>query len=374
MARHVRTSGPGLEVLVTAGTVGNLPAAMNGSRPDLLVLDGVDASGLDALARLAQMHPEIDTIVVSHEQSPAFLLKAMQAGVREVLPPPVGAAALQAAVQRLLRKRAPAAAGPSRHGEVLAFLSCKGGGGATFLAANVAHALSTREGRSVALIDLDLQFGDALLMLGDQRAGSDVAEVARNIGRLDTELLRASMVAVTPTLSVLPAPQELPAALEVKADHVEGIVRQARQMFDHVVLDLGHSIDAVSLQGLDLADCIAPVLQLSLPQLRDAKRLRALFRSLELPPHKVRWIVNRHQKTSDLTLEAVEQSLGVRGIATVPNHYPSVSAAIAQGLPIERVARGGAVARAVRELANSLAPTDAPARKDSWFGSLFGNG
>ena len=48
---------------------------------------------------------------------------------------------------------------------------------------------------------IDLQFGNALLMLSDHHAGSDVAEVARNIGRLDSELLRSAMVPVSTTLA-----------------------------------------------------------------------------------------------------------------------------------------------------------------------------
>jgi pilus assembly protein CpaE len=373
MARQVRALGSSVDVQAAASPLAGLPTVINGSRPGLLVLDGVDAPGLDALARMAQAHPEIDTIIVSGEQSPAFLMKAMQAGVREVLPPPVSGPALQAAVQRLLRKRAPMATAPARNGEVFAFISCKGGSGATFLAANFAHLLSTRDERTVALIDLDLQFGDALLMLGSQRASTDVAEVARNIGRLDADLLRSSMVTVSDTLAVLPAPEELSQALEVKAEHVEAIVKQARQMFDFVVLDVGRAIDAMSLHGLDMSRLIFPVMQQSLPQLRDAKRLRALFRSLEYPSPKIHWIVNRHQKADAITLDAIAHALGSKQISTVPNHFASVSAAMNEGQPIERAARSGPVTKALRELVQAVVPAESTGKKDGWFASMFGN-
>jgi pilus assembly protein CpaE len=373
LARHVRALGASVEVQAAASSLASLPSIINGSRPGLLVLDGVDAPGLDALARMAQAHPEVDTIIVSDEQSPAFLMKAMQAGVREVLPPPVSGPTLQAAVQRLLRKHAPLATAPARNGDVFAFISCKGGSGATFLAANFAHLLSVRDERTVALIDLDLQFGDALLMLSSQRASTDVAEVARNIGRLDADLLRSSMVTVSDTLAVLPAPEELSQALEVKAQHVEAIVKQARQMFDFVVLDVGRAIDAVSLHGLDMARLIFPVLQQSLPQLRDAKRLRGLFRSLEYPSPKIHWIVNRYQKANEITLDAIAHALGSKQISTVPNHFASVNAAVNQGQPIERGARSGPVARGLRELVQAAVPAESTGKKDSWFASIFGN-
>ena len=370
VAQMVRAGGPGFDVHASTSTLAGLPAVINGSRPALLVLDGVDGHGLDAIGRLALTHPDVDTIVISADQSAAFLMKAMQAGVREVLPPPLDAPALQAAVHRLTRKRTPAVA--ARRGEVLAFMACKGGSGASFLAANLAYILSTRDTRTVALIDLDLQFGNALLMLSDQRAASDVAEVARNIARLDADLLRSAMVQVSDTLSVLAAPEELSQGLEVKAAHVLSIIEQARQMFDFVVLDLGRSIDAVSLQALDTATLIFPVLQLSLPQIRDAKRLRALFRSLEYPPQKIRWLANRYQKAGEITLESVEQALGAQGrLTTIPNHFGGVNASVNQGVPIDKLLRNNPVAKALHELARSVAPAEG-GKKETWLNSLFG--
>ena len=83
----MRHSDPGLDVVCASGALSELPLVINGSKPGLLVIDSVDAAGLDAIERFALTHPEVDTIVVSNDASPAFLLQAMRAGVREVLPP-----------------------------------------------------------------------------------------------------------------------------------------------------------------------------------------------------------------------------------------------------------------------------------------------
>lgn len=371
VADIVRGSGPGLDVLSAAAPIGCLNKAVNGSRPALLVLDGVDAKGLETIGEYTQGRPDVETIIISSDQSPAFLLKAMQVGVREVLPPSLAAPALQAAVQRVARKHKPMVV-PVEPGAVLAFMSCKGGSGATFLAANLAHALSLRDGRSVGLIDLDLQFGDALLMLTDRAPTSDVAEVARHVARLDAELLRSAMVPVSGTLSVLAGPKDLTQALEVQAEHVDAIIGQARQMFDFVVVDVGRAINAVSLRTLDLAGTIFPVLQQSVPNVRDAKRLRELFDSLDYPAQKIRWLVNRHQKGGDITLEAMAQSLGAASLTTVPNHYGGVMASVNQGVPIDQMARGNPVSRALLALAQQIAPAER-VRKDGWLSTIFGN-
>ncbi len=372
VAAIVRDSGAGFDVLSAASPMSELSEAVNGSRPSLLVLDGVDANALDTIGEFTQSRPDVDMIVISSEQSPAFLMKAMQVGVREVLPPPIDKASLQAAVQRVARKRQPLQA-PPEEGRLLVFMSCKGGSGATFLAANLAHVLSMRDGHSVGLIDLDLQFGDALLMLSDRGAASDVAEVANSIARLDAALLRAAMVQVSPTLNVLPAPKDLTQALEVQAEHVEAILKQARQLFDYVIVDIGRAINAVSLRTLDAADYIFPVLQQSVPNVRDAKRVRDLFLSLGYPAQKIRWLVNRHQKNSEITLDSIAQALGSQNITTVPNHFSSVSASVNQGVPIDQLSRGNPVSRALLGLAHQLAPIHGKGRKEGWLNTLFGN-
>ncbi len=371
LAQHVRTSGAGLDVSISAVGPGGLPTIINGSRPGLIVYDGVDDEGLEHIGRLTQLHPDVDTIVVSDVQSPAFLLKAMKAGVREVLPQQVSGPEIQAAVQRLVRKRPQAV--PVKHGQVYAFMSCKGGNGASFLAANLAHVLAHRAEHTVALLDFDLQFGDCLLMLADQRAQSTVADVALELSRLDASLLQAAMVQITPSLFVLSAPHDLTQSLEVKAHHVEAIVKQAVQMYDYVVVDASRSIDSVTLKVLDLADRILPVVQLTLPNLRDAKRLRDLFRSLEYPAHKVKWVINRHHKASEITLDAFDQALGTKDAIVIPNHHVSVSESVNRGIAIEQTGKSNPVVKALQNMAQVLSPYEAP-RKDNWLSSIFGGG
>lgn len=372
LAKAVSSAAPGSEVLAAQSVGGELLSAVNGSRPNLLVIDEVDSTTLEALMHLSAQHPEVDSIIISREQTPEFLLAAMKAGVRDVLPSPVDDLSLTAAVQRIARKRSntPAAVPAGKQGKVFAFMSCKGGNGASFLAANLAHVLANRGEQTVGLLDFDLQYGDCLLMLTDQRAKSDVAEVADQINRIDASLLQAAMVQVGPNLSVLAAPADLSNALGITPQHIETIVRHARQMFDYVVIDVSRSIDAVTLKALDMADMIFPVVQLNLPNVRDAKRLRTLFRSLEYPVHKVSWVVNRYQKTSEITLDSFEQTLGVKGSILVPNHHASVTASVNQGVPIEKAGRANPVAKALLQMAQTVAPVEAQ-RKDGWLASMF---
>ena len=344
---------------------------VNGTRPDLVLVETTTPQDFLALEALANAHPEIDYVLVGKELSPEFLLRAMRAGVREVLPAPTTPEAVLASLRRLLRKHAPAAGVPLARGEVLALVSCKGGSGATFVAANLAHLLAAGGRRRVALIDMNLQFGDAALFVSSETPVSNVADVARNIERLDADLLRASMAEVAPGLWVLAAPDDPAHAADVTPQHVRQIVELAREMFDFVIIDAGRSLSSVTLQALDLADRVYAVLQLTLPFIRDGKRLRDVFRSLDYPARKIHWLVNRHQKDNQFSVEDLKRTLEIDQVICLPNHYEAVASAVNQGVPVERIAPNSTIARSLRELTESIAPPTATKSRSGWLTGLF---
>lgn len=344
---------------------------VNGSRPDVVVAETADARDFVTLEALANAHPDVDFILVGTDLSPDVLMRAMRAGVREVLPGPASPDVVVAAVQRLARKRLQASAPVLKvDGQVLAFISCKGGSGATFAAANLASMLTQGGKRRVALIDLNLQFGDAQWFISSEQPTSNVADVARNIERLDRELLQSAMTPVSPGLFVLSSPDDPAHATDVTPAHVEAIVGLARTMFDHVVIDAGRSLTGVTLQALDLADHVYPVLQLTLPYIRDGKRLRQVFVSLGYPEDKVQWVVNRYEKKSQITLDDLRRTLELTDVITLPNQYEAVATSVNQGVPVAVVAPNNPITKSLRALAEKLAPLPKDAR-GGWFANLM---
>jgi pilus assembly protein CpaE len=363
---------PSIEVTTIVRALRDVNVIVNGSRPDLVLVETHTPQDFLALETLASAHPEVDYVLVANDLSPDFLMRAMRAGVREVLPAPAAPEDVLAALRRQLRKRnAPPPLPITSHGEVLALVSCKGGSGATFVAANLAHLLTAGGHRRVALIDMNLQFGDAALFVSSHVPVSNVADVARNINRLDAELLQSSMSEVAPGLWVLAAPDDPAHAADVTPQHVQQIIEQAREMFEFVVVDTGRSLSSVTLRALDLADRVYAVLQLTLPFIRDGKRLRDVFRSLDYPSKKIQWVVNRHQKDGQFTIEDLKRTLAIEHVIALPNHYEAVAAAVNQGVPVETIAPNSSIARSLRELAENIAPAPAGTARVGWLSGLF---
>jgi pilus assembly protein CpaE len=349
----------------------NLPTLLSGALPDLLIVDDATEKSLEGVEALHLRWPHIDTVVIAANTSADFLLRAMRAGVREVVPASSDATAVQEALARVLLKRAKFAPPTATDGKVLAFLSCKGGSGATFLAANFAYAIASEYGRRVALIDLNLQFGDAALFVSELRPPSDVAELSQQILRLDASLLAASMVEAAPNFYVLAAPDDPARAVDVRPEHVDAIIRLARTNYDFVVVDVPRSLDAVSLLALDVADVIFPILQLTLPFVRDGRRLMAVFRSLEYPRAKIRMVVNRHEKGGALGIQDLERALDGRVYMTIPNSYAAAAESVNQGVPIVRASRNNPISRALIEMAREYAPVEAAGTRGRWLSRIF---
>lgn len=349
-----------------------LPEAINGSPLDVLIVDEGSDSCLDAVEALSLHSPGTDTLMITGNASAEFLMRAMRAGVREVIPESGGQKALEEAFIRINHKRSSRGiALPAHECRVLAFLSCKGGSGATFLSANMAYLLATHFGKRVALIDLNLQFGDAAIFVSDARPPSNVAELARQIHRLDASLLQASMLEAAPNFHVLAAPEDPAQSVDVKRDHVETIVRLAMSHYDFVVLDVSRSLDAVSLQALDMADTIFPVLQLTLPYVRDGKRYFSIFHSLNYSRSKVQMIINRYEKGGELSIEDLQQAVGEKVCHVIPNSYMAAMSSVNLGIPIFKSARDNPISKVLLEMGSKFVPEEVPERDHGWLSRIF---
>jgi pilus assembly protein CpaE len=204
----------------------------------------------------------------------------------------------------------------------------------------------------------------------DQKPASNLALVCQQIHRLDAAFLASAMIEVAPGFHLFAAPEDPAHATDVKAQNVEAILKVARANYDFVIVDVGRSLDAVSLQAFDMADMIFPVVQLTLPFIREAKRLVGVFVSLDYPMSKVGLIVNRHQKNSEITLEDLERTVNAKVFKSVPNCYEAVAASVNQGEPIARLAKNSPVTKVLREIAESLA-ADPEKTSKGWLSRLF---
>jgi pilus assembly protein CpaE len=348
-------SHPSSAIVRHEGGITKLRTVAEQDKPDVILVEGLyhDAAELSPIEYVTSHYPQMIVIILCSQHTPDFLINAMRVGVREVLPSPVSRPALEAALARAEAKLG--VRGPQRNARILAFMPCKGGSGSTFLAANLGYQLGA-EGKRVLLMDLNLQFGDAVLTVHDRKATSNIAEVAANLARLDASFFSASLVPVTSSYEILAAPDDPAQSLKVKPEHLDAILNLAVGHYDFILLDLSRTLDDMTIKALDRAHDIFLVVQTMLPHIRNAHRMMTVFRSLGYPQGKVELLVNRYSRNGDISLDDLRNSLGIAKMRTIPNGYKEAARAINQGVPLATIAKSSLVVKALGELAQSLLP------------------
>ena len=98
LGRLVGNRNPADDVDARSGPLEQLYSAQE--LPDVLMFDrpGNDGADLAAIERLSNQFPRLAVILLCPQHSPEFLLQAMRAGVREVLPSPAAAASIYPAL------------------------------------------------------------------------------------------------------------------------------------------------------------------------------------------------------------------------------------------------------------------------------------
>ena len=362
---------PPLDIGATRASLRDALEQLPGGGLGLVIVDAAvsDLNEPGSLERLCKQYAPASFMLVTREQQQDLLIRAMRAGVREVLQQPLVHRSFHEALDRL--SEASRNTG-MREGKVLAFISCKGGSGTTFISTNFGYALAALAQKKVMLIDLNGQFGDATLYVSDQKPAMTLADVCAQMSRVDGAFLDSCLVHISNGYGILAAADDQARSSAIKSEHMDTLLQVARQHYDYILLDVGRQIDALSLRALDHADETYPVLQLALPDMRDGRRLIDIFRALGYPSERTRLVVNRYEKGGRLRLADLQSAVGAEILHTVPNDYAVVIDSINQGVPVLQLARGSPAAKSLADMVETVTARPLAQEERSLFGRLFG--
>jgi pilus assembly protein CpaE len=305
-----------------------------GEAPDLVLLNlNGDYFLPEWLAELAIRLPGTGVLLCGHHRDPELLIQAMQAGIREFLPLPLRRDDLEGAVERFLIARSRQAPSKNKGGRVVAVAAHKGGAGATTLAVNLAVMLGGIMGERQALVDLGRPFPDVGHFL-DQEPNYTIFDVCQNQGSLDKSFIQSIMQPCGPKLSVLHGCADFKEQDSLEWDALERVLALLRGLYKWIVVDLGHWLDGLFFHVAREADILLLLTSLTIPDLRNMKRLWPILREWFPEGDKVRLLVNRHYKGATLGLKDLEQVVHRPVFQTLSSDYAAVIAAINQGKPL----------------------------------------
>ena len=362
---------------------------IQGSMPDLAIvaLDADKNKALNTIGQLSSEYPKLPILTISHDHQ--ALLMSLQKGAKYFLTHPVTLEDLLAALRRALgeagasgdQAQGSASSGQGGASSIIAVLGSRGGVGTTTLAVNLAATLASDPANTAALVDLDLTLGDADIALEvSGQENISIADLARNIERLDMNFLRRAMAKHEATgLSVLRHPLEIAEVGGIHEGHVERIINLLKISYSHLVLDLSKTLQPTDLMALRMADLILLTAQLELSSLRNVVRLIHALGGEENLADKVRVVINRQGADAieeGISLKKAEEVVGKPIFWQIPNDPKAVIGARVAGHPLVKHAPKSRVQQSIAGLAQALygkpvtATSDARGSKAGW--GIFG--
>lgn len=291
-------------------------------------------------------------------------------GIDEVLPLSIDGDELKSVVDEKIGERT--ASLPAMHsgspalGHLIPVTQARGGIGATTVAVNLACALARKpssffgkgEGNRVALLDFDLQFGNANVFLDIEDNGGFL-QLIEATEEPDERFVLSTLQQHPLNIDVLCAPQQLVPLQSMRQDLLKTILTILRTRYDYIIVDLPRAVVDWVEPILKQAAELVMITDTSVPCVRQARRMMDLYReeNVGLP---VELVVNREQKPlfkSEHIREA-EKILDTKLIHWVPDNAKLARNATDLGQPVMGSKPKSDMGKALGKLAAAITVVD----------------
>jgi len=301
--------------------------------PDVLLVEMDGSKSVPGwLETLAEKLPQTPVLLCSRNRDPDFIIRAMQVGVREFLPLPLTREDLEAAISRVWQSKKRLQSADNPMGQVIVVTGHKGGVGSTTVAVNLAVALSEIVPDRLALVDMGRPFPDVANFL-DQEANYSVSDLLNNLSSLDMSFVQRIMQPYG-KIAILHGLTDFKEQDSLELEAVEKILAILRNLYRYIIVDLSHWFDDLFVQVLMEADLVLMITGLTVPDLRNLKRLWPTLQEWHLGKNKVKMVVNRYDRGNGLQLRDMEQIVHQPIFHTLPSDYFSLMEALNQGTPL----------------------------------------
>jgi len=352
--QQVLESLPQLKLLEQTCDPKNYSSRHQGTWPDLVLVEMDGENTIPAwLEKLPQDLQRTPVLLCSHNREPEFLIRAMQVGIREFLPLPMNLADLEAAVNRVWLSRRRQQPIEKTDGKVIVVTGHKGGSGSTTVAVNLAVALSELTTNNLALMDLGRPFPDVGNFL-DVDPNYTILDLAQNLADLDNSFLQRIMQPYGTNLFVLHGIQDFREQESIELEAIGKIFKLLRGLYRYIIVDLSHWLDEFFLQVVMEADLVLMLTGLTVPDLRNLKRVWPSFLEWYPDRQKIKLVVNRFDRVNGLQLKDLEQLLQQNVFATLASDYFTMMETLNRGTPLGLTAPRSKLWKGMKALAEQV--------------------
>ncbi len=338
-----------------------------------IAVDDKDEAELPKIGELIRIAKEkgIKVILIAEEVSPIALHQLLRLGADDFVPYPLPEGELHQAIERL--RAAPATEKLENAGQqtalkatnnhdavVMAVHGLAGGTGATTYAVNLAWELANIDKDNpprVCLIDLDLQFGTVATYLDLPRREA-VYELLSDTESMDSEAFMQALLTFNEKLHVLTSPAEMLPLDLLTSEDIARIIEKARLNFDYVIIDMPSTLVSWTEVVLNEAHVYFATLELDMRSAQNTLRLIRALKGEDLPFNKLRYLLNRAPKFTDLSgksrVKRLAESLDIKIEVLLPDGGKQVLQAGDHGLPLAETSPKNPLRKEIQKLAHSV--------------------
>jgi pilus assembly protein CpaE len=300
-------------------------------------------------------------IVVASGTASELLDEALEADVADVLVLPQLIDNVVFTIRKAAHaKRQVSTVTRSQQGRVVTVFSPKGGTGKTVTASNLSAALA-KQGRKTLLLDLDLQFGDAAIVMGIEPEKT-IYDLVLAPGELDIEKLAGYTTKHQCGLDILPAPLRPEDAELVTESKITRLLEVARECYDVIVVDTSPFFHGPMLATLDRTDELLVLCGLDVPTLKNVRLALQTLELLSFPSTRIRYVLNRANTKVGLSKREVEGALKVSINAEIPSDR-TVPVSVNRGTPAVISEPGSDFSKAMVALSKTVMSSEQRAKR-----------
>lgn len=337
-----------------------------------LALDQTDEENLAMMAEIISQSKarNIKVILIAEDVTPAALHSLLRKGADEFVPYPLPEGELEQAINRVRKQDAAPVAeavaapqlkvGAQKDGALIVTHGLAGGTGSTTMAVNLAWELANidkNDPPSVCLLDLDLQFGAVATFLDLPRREA-VYEMLSDTESMDEEIFGQALLTYEDRLHVLTAPSEMLPLDLITPEDVNRVLEMARNQFDYVIVDMPSTLVQWSETVLTQAHVYFALIELDMRCAQNTLRFKRALQAEELPVEKLRYVLNRAPKFTDLNAKSrvkrMAESLSISVDVQLPDGGKPITQANDHGMPLSASAAKNPLRKELMKLAASI--------------------
>lgn len=319
-------------------------------RPEGVILQ-VQADDREAVFHQMAEVTEVSSariLALGPTQDAKYILRILREGAFQY----VDEAMLEGELQDSLRKLREAAPISRHQGHVISVVGVSGGVGATTVATNIATSYAMK-GRATAVMDLRLDSGDVATFL-NLTAPNSIADFCSHVDRMDQSMFEHCLATHSSGVQVMAAPERVQDVRKVTLPGLRRALKMAREKFDYIVVDLDRPTHGVHNLILFQSDVVVLVLRQDIASIRQARRQFERLTELGIPQERIRAVVSRFNRRSEISIGRIRETLGLTIVATLPDDPKRAERAINHGTPIVIEIPRSPIAQSLRDVAIEL--------------------